>query len=200
MRSIHLIRHIRLIRFSAVDQMVAAAPGATRYYDAAGANEPGDGVCTTVSRNVQRASNSGSMSCLSCVRWWSSTSPSNVRCIDDINDCFELRVAPLNTFHAFKRCAQESCATRFCYDPRPVLPWRVVPNMLRVTTFQIGHPVLLFVLMKPENATRNGGSRTWVTTHGTLTDLQMQHTRVRARGGKATSSGISWCSGGCIGF
>src|SRR5665213_2575880 len=59
----------------------------------------------------------------------------------------------LGALHALKRSAEEA-ATALCgHDPGPHLPRRIVAHVLRMSAFEIGHPVLLNVLMKADDAT-----------------------------------------------
>lgn len=44
-------------------------------------------------------------------------------------------------------------------DPGPVGPWRVVPHMLVVAARELGNPVLLLVLVKPDDALIHGVRR-----------------------------------------
>jgi hypothetical protein len=40
-------------------------------------------------------------------------------------------------------------------DPGTVLPGRVVPDMLGMTTFEVGDPAIVFILVKPDDAALN---------------------------------------------
>jgi len=35
-------------------------------------------------------------------------------------------------------------------DPGPILPWRLVPQVLRMAAGQVGHPVAVLVLVKAQ--------------------------------------------------
>jgi hypothetical protein len=46
----------------------------------------------------------------------------------------------------------ELLSARLSGDPGANLPWRIVSNVLSMATFEIGHPVVLIVLMKTDNS------------------------------------------------
>jgi hypothetical protein len=46
-------------------------------------------------------------------------------------------------------------ATRDRFNPRPVLPRRIVPHVLPVPALQIGNPIAAFVLMERNNLAQN---------------------------------------------
>lgn len=58
----------------------------------------------------------------------------------------------VHAFFAKQRVSQKLRAPFFRCHPGPLLPWRVVPQVLRMAAFQIGYPVAVFVLMKRDDA------------------------------------------------
>lgn len=58
----------------------------------------------------------------------------------------------LVALNARQRLPDELLSARLSGDPRANLPWRIVSNVLSVATFEIGHPVVLIVLMKTDNS------------------------------------------------
>jgi len=66
-----------------------------------------------------------------------------------------------HTPDATKRMPDESRATFLRDNPRPIHPRRIVPNMLRVSAFQLSDPIALFILAKAHDFAihRNGGRR-----------------------------------------
>ena len=63
------------------------------------------------------------------------------------------------TFHAHQRLGEKTLSPRFRGDPLAYLPGRIVPHVLGVTAFEIGYPVLLFILMESDDLSRNSGIR-----------------------------------------
>jgi hypothetical protein len=59
-----------------------------------------------------------------------------------------VRLAP----HAHQCLTYEALTSRFGDDPRSHLPRRIVPNVLAVAALEIGNPMLLFILVKTDNA------------------------------------------------
>ena len=59
--------------------------------------------------------------------------------------------------HAAERHAYVLGAPRLGDDPRPLLPGRIVPNMLGMAAFEIRDPVSQVVLVKSDDAARYGG-------------------------------------------
>jgi hypothetical protein len=57
----------------------------------------------------------------------------------------------LVTFLAFQRFSEPRGAPGFVDNPWTALPRRIVAHMLRVSTSQVRHPVLLIVLKKSDN-------------------------------------------------
>jgi hypothetical protein len=57
----------------------------------------------------------------------------------------------LVTEHAVQHLAEPCPASLFGEHPRAHLPWRIVPDVLVVTTGQLRDPVALIVLMKAGN-------------------------------------------------
>jgi hypothetical protein len=55
------------------------------------------------------------------------------------------------TFHTLKLVPEKFRAAFFRGDPRTVCPRRIVANMLRVSAFQFGGPVAVFVLTEADN-------------------------------------------------
>jgi hypothetical protein len=64
-----------------------------------------------------------------------------------------------SAFHAHQSQAEKTFSPRFRGDPLADLPGRIVSHVLAVSTLEIGHPVLIFVLMKPNYLSRNSGIR-----------------------------------------
>ncbi len=61
-------------------------------------------------------------------------------------------------FHAKEFVPDEGSSAFLRQHPRPVGPGRPMADVLRMAAFQIGHPIVLRVLMKTHNAA--GHSRT----------------------------------------
>ena len=55
------------------------------------------------------------------------------------------------TILAFEHMTQVAVSALGRSDPRAVYPWRHVPDMLIVSTFEFGNPVLLFVLVESDD-------------------------------------------------
>lgn len=60
-----------------------------------------------------------------------------------------------HTLHATKRAADEARPAGFRCDPRPRLPRRLVPHMLRVTALEVGDPMTFIILMEPDDPSWN---------------------------------------------
>jgi len=58
--------------------------------------------------------------------------------------------------HAVERHADESGPRFLRQDPRPVLPRRIMSDVLGMAALEFGNPVLLFVLMESNNAALHG--------------------------------------------
>lgn len=55
------------------------------------------------------------------------------------------------TFFTGQGLPQVVCPALGAGHPRSYLPGRVMTHMLGMATFQVGHPVVVFVLMKTDN-------------------------------------------------
>jgi hypothetical protein len=57
--------------------------------------------------------------------------------------------------HAGKGSAEMVASPLFILHPRSHLPGRIVPDVLRVSAFELRDPLLLVVLMKADDSPRN---------------------------------------------
>jgi hypothetical protein len=70
------------------------------------------------------------------------------------------RLGPcLRATHAAEYGAEERAAPLGRRHPRPHLPRRVVPHVLRVAALELGHPMLFLVAMETHDPARWPGSR-----------------------------------------
>jgi hypothetical protein len=57
----------------------------------------------------------------------------------------------LFTLLTIKRLAQMPLAAGLFYNPGPVLPWGIMPDMLIMAARQASNPIIMFVFMKADN-------------------------------------------------
>jgi len=64
------------------------------------------------------------------------------------------------TLHAGQQCPHKTRPSFWRGHPKPVLPRRIMSNMLAMTAGQIGHPVALGIQVKPRHRSKlNQGLR-----------------------------------------
>lgn len=61
----------------------------------------------------------------------------------------------LRTRDAPERCAEMLRSPRSTANPGAILPWRIVPDVLRMSALQLGHPVALGILVEGNNPPRH---------------------------------------------
>lgn len=67
-------------------------------------------------------------------------------CGSDFTTCLRVGTGPAG------RYGSEAARSAGCgQHPGPLLPWRRVPDVLRVSTLEIGHPLLLVILVEADD-------------------------------------------------
>jgi len=70
-----------------------------------------------------------------------------------------------STFRTAERLAEKSGATGVGCHPRPDLPRRIMPDVLGVPAFQVGHPVSVRILVESDDASGHGLTSTVIGSH-----------------------------------
>jgi hypothetical protein len=60
-----------------------------------------------------------------------------------------------DTLHASQSLADETRTSRFGRHPRPRLPRRIVPHVLRVAALELGNPMSFIILMEADDPSWN---------------------------------------------